>query len=300
MTSLSTSAFYDRATIDMSALRARAERLQGDIGRGERLSRSSDDPVAASRLRTLVRSDRIAQIDSFNANRASADLGLTDRALGSFAEYIIRAQELTTQAASGTLTAAQRAGIGSELAQLHGNLVALANTRDGDGNALFGGETAGAAYTVDASGNPVYAGTASAGELPLGDGQSVTRGLTGPEFLNFGGTDLFALVKGLADALKGGVGDPAAAARGALDQLGQGLDSITTAQTVIGSRMNWINLTTNRAEALGQQRSDEQAEVGGTDIAATVTRLQQAMTVLEASQASFAKLAGLSLFDAIR
>lgn len=300
MTSVSTSAFYDRAILDMSALRARAESLQGDIGRGERLARSSDDPLAASRLRGLARTDRLAQIDSFNANRAAADLALTDRALGSFAETVIRTQELATQAANGTLTASQRAGIGSELAQLHGNLIALANTRDGDGNALFGGETAGAAYTLDASGNAVYGGTASAGVLPLGGGQSVTRGLTGPEFLSFGGTDLFALVRGLADALQGGVADPAGAARAALGPLGQGLSAVTTAQTVIGSRLNWIDLTTSRAEALGQQRADEQAEIGGTDIAATVTRLQQAMTVLEASQASFAKLAGLSLFDALR
>jgi flagellar hook-associated protein 3 FlgL len=44
-------------------------------------------------------------------------------------------------------------------------------------------------------------------------------------------------------------------------------------------------------------RAAEQADLGGTDIAETVARLQQAMLVLEASQASFARLAGLSLFE---
>ena len=114
-------------------------------------------------------------IDIANANRAASDLALTDDALSSFANYITRATELTTQAANGTLTAAQRAGIGTELSQIHGNLVALANARDSSGHALFGGETPGAAYTLDGAGNAIYSGTASAGELALGDGQAVAR-----------------------------------------------------------------------------------------------------------------------------
>lgn len=304
MTTVSTSAFYERATQDMTALRARAEGLQAALGRGERLSRSSDDPVAASRLRGLARGDSFAAIDTINAGRAISDLMLTDSALGSFADTITRAKELAVQAANATLTPAQRAGIGTELAQLHGHLAALANARDSAGHALFGGETSGQAYSFDAAGNPVYAGTASAGELPLGDGQSVTRGLTGPEFLNFntgsGPTDIFAVIRGLADALQGGVSNPAAAARDALGVLDSGLEAVTTAQTVIGARLGWIDLTTQRREEMSELRAEEQAEIGGTDLAATITRLQEALTVLEASQASFAKLSSLSLFDVLR
>lgn len=304
MTTVSTSAFYERATQDMTALRARAEGLQAAMGRGERLARSSDDPVAASRLRGLARGDSFAAIDATNANRAIADLTLTDTALGSFAEYITRAKELAVQAANATLTPAQRAGIGSELAQLHGNLAALANARDSAGHALFGGETAGPAFTFDAAGNPVYAGTASAGELPLGEGLSVTRGLTGPEFLSFnasaGPTDIFAVIKGLADALQGGATDPAQVARDALGVLDSGLEAVTSAQTVIGARLGWIDLTTQRRDEMTELRAEEQAEIGGTDLAATITRLQEALTVLEASQASFAKLSSLSLFDVLR
>ena len=304
MTTVSTSAFYERATQDMTALRARAEGLQAAMSRGERLARSSDDPVAASRLRGLARGDSFAAIDTTNGNRAVSDLTLTDTALGSFAEYITRAKELAVQAANATLSPAQRAGIGSELAQLHVNLAALANVRDSAGHALFGGETAGQAFTLDAAGNPVYAGTASAGELPLGEGLSVTRGLTGPEFLSFnasgGPTDIFAVVKGLADALQGGATDPAQAARDALGVLDTGLEAVTTAQTIIGTRLAWIDLTTQRREEMTELRAEEQAEIGGTDMAATITRLQEALTVLEASQASFAKLSSLSLFDVLR
>jgi len=69
---------------------------------------------------------------------------------------------------------------------------------------------------------------------------------------------------------------------------------------VIGTRLAWIDLTTERRSQVSEQRASEQADLGGTDIAATITELQQALTVLEASQASFTKLASLSLFDLIR
>ncbi len=303
MTSVSTSAFYDRSSQDLATLRARADALQAAISSGQRLATGSDDPVAAARLRTLGRADSFAEIDKAVAARASSDLTLTDQALSSFADSLIRVQELATQAANGVLTASQRAGIATELDQLRDEIVRMANTRDSAGHALFGGDAPGDAYTLDPAGNPLYIGTPSASDLPLGDGQSVTRGLTGPEVLNFthGGTptDLFAVIRTLSDALKGAVPDPAQAARDALGALDTGLEAITTQQTVVGARLNWIDLNTERRTQMGQLRAEEQADVGGTDLALAISQLQQTMTVLEASQASFARLASLSLFDVL-
>jgi len=302
--STSTSAFYDRSMIDLSSLRAQAEELQSSLSSGQRLARSSDDPVGASRLRQLQRADALSTVDVANAQRASSDLQLADGALQSFADYVTRVKELATQAANGTLTAAQRAGIGDEIAAIRLNVIQLANARDSAGAALFGGLAAGNAYTLDAAGTAVYAGTATAGELPLGDGQNVTRSLTGAEFLNFAvngaPTDLMAAMKALADALQAGGAGAQQAARDGMAAMDQGLEAITTAQTVVGTRLAWIDITAERRTTMSELRATEEAEVGGTDIAATVARLQQTMTVLEASQASFTKLASLSLFDLIR
>lgn len=304
MTSVSTGAFYERSRLAIAGLRARAEGLQASLGSGERLARSSDDPVAAARLRSLLRAESFSSIDLANANLASADLGLADGALTDFAAFTIRAQELATQAASGTLNAAQRAALGQELGLIHTNLFALANARNAAGQALFGGEVVGAAYALDAGGNAVYAGTASAGDLSLGEGLSVGRGLTGPDFLGFNHnglpTNLMAVVKGLAEALQGGSPDPAAAARDALGALDAGLDAVSAGQTLVGARLAWIDLTTERRTDRSELRASEQAELGGTDLSVTITRLQEVMTVLEASQASFARLASLSLFDSLR
>ena len=87
------------------------------------------------------------------------------------------------------------------------------------------------------------------------------------------------------------------AARGSLDALGAGLEAVTTSQTVIGTRLAWIDLTSERRTNLGELRADEQKDVGGIDLATSIARLQEMMVVLEASQASFTRLSQLSLFN---
>ena len=299
MQPLGTAAFYGRASATIGGVRARAEDLQGSIATGERLTRSSDDPLAASRLRRLAQAETLSTVDSANAARASADLSLADGALASIADSLARARELALQAASGTLNDSQRAAIGSELGQLHADLVTLANARDSAGHALFGGETGGGAYALDAAGNATYLGTASSGEIDLGDGATVTRGLTGPEFFGPGGGTL-DLIGRLASALRTGLPDPRTAAQGALDAIKAATGSIGTAQAVVGGRLAAIDLTLERAARAGELRAAEQSQLGDTDLATTIAELQQTMLVLEASQASFARLASLSLFDALR
>jgi flagellar hook-associated protein 3 FlgL len=302
MINLSTSAFYERATRQVGMLRAQAEELQQQIGTGERISRSSDDPVAAARLRTLERGQKLAAIDQRNSDIASNDLAMTDDALGSIANVIIRAQELATQAANGILSEDQRASIGMEITNLQQSLLLVMNGRDSAGHSLFGGQSSGAAYELT-GGVYTYVGTGTRDGVDLGEGQSVVSALTGPEVLEVevGGvqTDLFAVLGNLAAALQGG-GDQVAASRDALDGLGAGLSKVTTSQTVVGARMGWVELMNDRRDATSELVADEQQQIGGADLAKTMTRLQEVTTVLEASQASFVRLSGLTLFDMLR
>jgi len=302
MINLSTSAFYDRAGRQIGVLRAEAEKLQQQVGTGQRLTRSSDDPVAAARLRTLERAERLSDIDQRNSDVATNDLAMADDALGSLANLVIRAQELATHAASETLSAEQREAIATEIDSLQDAALLIANGRNSAGHALFGGQANGVAYERDAGG-VAYVGTGSREAMDLGDGQSVVPGLTGPEVFAFEvdgtPTDIFAVLGDLATGLRA-AGDPAEASRDALGGLAAGLEKVTTAQTVVGARLGWVEVMDDRRIAQSERVADEQLAVGGADIAVTMTRLQEISTVLEASQASFVRLAGLSLFDMMR
>lgn len=57
----STAAFFQRSLGQIGGLRGTAESLQQQIATGQRLERSSDDPVASARLRTLSRQDRLSE-----------------------------------------------------------------------------------------------------------------------------------------------------------------------------------------------------------------------------------------------
>jgi flagellar hook-associated protein 3 FlgL len=303
MIDLSTGAFFERATRQIGALRERANDLQAQIGSGERLSRSSDDPVSAARLRTLARRERLSEIDQRNADRAMGDLQLTDKALGALADLTARAKELAMQAANGSLGAEQRQLLRAELDGVRESLLMVANGRNGAGQALFGGQAPGLAYQ-DGGAGIVYVGTAAAETVGIGDGQTVTRALTGPEVFSFdfGGapTDLFAVLGTLSAALLDPLADHSAAGQLAMSAIDSGLEKVATAQTIVGSRMAWVEIIDERRLTTGELVAEERAEIGGADLATTMTRLQEVMTVLEASQASFVRLASLSLFDRLR
>ena len=149
-----------------------------------------------------------------------------------------------------------------------------------------------------------FLGTASVTPLEIGEGQTVVPGVTGPQVFEFNGaagqTDLFAVLGTLASALSTGGQGAIDASSAALADLDAGLERVTTAQSVIGSRLNWVDLMTERRENNAEQMAQERLDVGGADIATTVSRLQETLTVLEASQAGFVRLANLSLFSLLR
>lgn len=300
MINLSTGAFFERATRQIGGLRERANDLQNQIGSGERLSRSSDDPVAAARLRTLARRERLSEVDQRNSDRATTDLQLTDKALSGLADLVIRAKDLAMQAANQTVGPDQRAMLSAEIEGVRESLLMIANSRDGGGLALFGGQAPGLAY--DNTGT--YVGTSTAETVEIGEGQTVTRALTGPEVLSFdqGGTttNVFAVLAALGAALQDPTADHLTFAQGAIAGLDASLEQITTSQTIVGARMGWIEIIDERRVATGELVAAERADIGGADLATTMTRLQEVMTVLEASQASFIRVAGLSLFDKLR
>ncbi|NBC37502.1 flagellar biosynthesis protein FlgL [Novosphingobium sp. FSY-8] len=308
MTALSTGAFYERAINNLTTLRKQSETLQAQIATGEKVQHSYENAVAAAQLRTLSLANTMAEADTSNITVAKTQLTQTDDVLSEFADILSQVQTLTTQAASATLNDTQRAAIGTQLKGYYQNLVNLANTTDSYGHALFGGQGTGQAYSYNADGTVKYDGTGSAPDLTLGPGLSVTAGITGPEFLTTGSgsssTNLLNAIKALGDTLAAGSGGSttgtsalASAANAALTQLNSGMDSITTAQTVIGARLAWVNTTETMQTQMKTLRENQQSDIGGTDMTSAIARLQETMTVLEASQSSFVKLANLSLFS---
>lgn len=303
MIGLGSENFHARSREDMSALGKTITRLQSQVATGQRIERASEDPAAAARLRSIARTEKLAQVDTANVTRARTDLTLADDALQRIALIVLEARDVAVRAGGAGLSDKDRGHLATEVEGLRENLLALANTRDADDAALFGGGAPGPAYAesgVDAT----YAGIADAREIEVAPGETIATAPPGPALFNLAGadgpTDLFAVLGNLAFGLRTGGDAAAEATQTALANLDTGLGVVTTQQAAIGSRLATLDLTSERAADTAIARAQERSAIGDTDLAETIARLQQTMTVLEASQASFVRLSDLSLFKLLR
>ncbi|MEM9500569.1 MAG: flagellar biosynthesis protein FlgL [Pseudomonadota bacterium] len=299
----SSQGFYQRSLIQMSTLRNSLESLQTQVATGQRLTRASQDPAAAARLRALTRSETLGAIEEDNAAKLSQDLTSAATELEGVSNLISRARELALQAANDTTGVSGREAIAAELEQLSEELFTRANGLTLTDEPLFAGTAGGPAYTRDASGAVTYAGNADAGSVPVAPGTAIERGVTGPQVFEFDvngtPTTTFALISGLSDALRGGAADPGAVARDALVGFDAALDASTRNQTVIGTRLAWVEVVQQNQVDRSISLAEERSKVGDTDISDTIARLQQTLTALEATQSTFTRVSSLTLFNAL-
>lgn len=300
----STGSFFNRSLAQMADLRGQIERNRTQIATGQRIERGSDDPAAAAQLRSVARRAALAEVEGDNAARLGQDLGAASTEVEAVTALLQRARELAVQAANTPTGADGWQAIAFELEQLSEELFTRANGASLTGEPLFAGLSSGQAFTRDAAGNVTYAGTATSGAVPVAPGTAIERGLPGSEVFEFDlagtPTSAFAVLGRLAAALSGGSPDPAGAALAALDGIDAALDTTNRAQTILGTRMAWVEQVQQQQADRGVALAERRSRVGDTDIAEAIARLQQSLTALEASQAAFARVSSLSLFDALR
>lgn len=300
----STGSFFNRSLAQMADLRSGIERTRSQIATGKRIERGSDDPAAAAQLRSVARRETLTRVEGDNAARLGQDLSAASTEITAVTALFQRARELAVQAANTPTGADGRRAIAFELEQLQEELFTRANGTSLTGEPLFAGQSSDLPFTRDAAGNVTYVGTATSGAVPVAPGTAIERGLPGSEVFEFtvGGTptSAFAVLGGLVTALQGGAPDPVAAANAAIEGIDAALDTAGRAQTILGTRMAWVEQVQDQQADRGIALAERRSRVGDTDIAEALARLQQSLTALEASQAAFARVSSLTLFSALR
>jgi len=113
--------------------------MENKMANQSRIKDLRDDPLAAShsvrfQSKTLRLERYGRNIDDVTANLSISEVKLTDSL-----DRIQRLRELAVQGANGIYTPEQLKAMGQEVDQMLEELVAIGNSRDGLGNALFGG-----------------------------------------------------------------------------------------------------------------------------------------------------------------
>ena len=292
---ISTTLFYDMAAKRMTTLTNRANVLQTQIATGKRVQSASEDAALAQQVAEFDRKDADSDVYQTNLNLAGSLLNQADGVLTNMSGQLQRAKELAVQAANGTQTPESRKLIGVEMASIVDSLVGLANTRNLRGQPLFGTEDGTKAVTANGDGTFSFA-TTNVSEVPIGDGQMVQATESASRIFDLGGTDTLTMLAALATTLSNG----AAPDTGAIDDLTKANDQVAFVQASVGARGARVELQQSQLTTASVDRAALRSSVEDVDITSSIAELQKIMTVLSATQASFSKLSGLSLFDYLR
>ena len=177
---ISTPQFYERSAANYQKNFNNVVNTSQEASDNLRVRTAADDPVGASRLLQL--GQQSAMLDQFSTNITTIKdtLGQSETVLNSVNNVLQRANELALGAGNAGYTDSERKANASELGQLESQLLSLMNSRDENGQYLFGGSNSGTApYSRNADGTYSYHGDQTTLNLQVGDALTMPSNDTG-------------------------------------------------------------------------------------------------------------------------
>jgi flagellar hook-associated protein 3 FlgL len=299
VTRISSYLFHQRATASMLENQARLSKTQMQLATGKRILTPSDDPAGATKTLDVQRYLETNKQFLSNMGFARARLETQETALASVTDLLQRANELAIQGNNGTASATDRAAIAAEVDQLLEQMLALANTRDSNGEYLFGGlQRDVAAFVWDpATGAVSYNGDTQQRQIQVSEvrrladadtGQDVFMGVAGA-----GGASAFDILAKFAADLR----TPGASLSDSIGNIKLAMQQVLDVRARGGARLNSLDDLGNVNQDLSVTLQAELSEIRDLDYAEAVSRMNRQLLAFQASQQSYAKLSQLSLFN---
>jgi flagellar hook-associated protein 3 FlgL len=305
---VSTSYLYDRAVGQMTSSQVSLAQSQAQLSSGKKVLMPSDAPDEATAIQRLK--SVISRQESFETAIQNAEnrLKAEEVALEGAVNVLTRLKELTIQASNDTYGPQDRKVIALEMQGLQADLLSFANTRDVNGAYLFSGARVFTPpFAQDASGNIIYQGDETMNLVDVGDQRQIQGNRTGTQVFTRAirtnedgspqGVSFFQSVQDLVSAV--GNSDRELMNRG-LKELEDLSFGISLSQARVGSEMNVVDNQRSVLEETKLQLQTVLSQAEDLDYTEAVTKMQKQMLALEASQASFAQISRLSLFEYIR
>ncbi|GAW92904.1 flagellar hook-associated protein FlgL [Calderihabitans maritimus] len=263
------------------------------LSSGKRVSRPSDDPVAAARIMALKTALGENRQYAKNVDDALSWLQTTETALSNATAVLQRIRELVVYAGNPSHTSKELETIGREIEQLVTHLVEIANTEYA-GIYVFGGHrTQGPPYVFQ-GGQVLYQGDDGERLQEVAPGIDFAVNITGTQV--FGGQQLFDRLISLQETLKQGQQLPP----DALQEIDESLDRILEQRSVIGARVNRLEAAKERYLAEEVNLRGLLSKLEDIDFARAVMEYKMQQSVYEAALATAARMMQQSLVDFLR
>lgn len=305
---ISTHLMFDKATQQMSTSQTNLAKSQAQLAQGKQVINPSDAPDQAATIQRLK--SIMARQTSYQStlNSVQTRLQEEDSTLQSVNDLLIRAKEVSVQAANDTLSPNNRKALGVELQGLRDQILSLANSKDSSGNYIFAGSRVKTPPFVSQAGSsPQYVGDQTRMSVKVGENRSM--------LINRSGTDVFAPVSrqqedgtvqgvgffnSLDDLIKGvNTADPKMI-QGGVGEMDKLLEGVTFAQANIGSGLKGVEQQNSVIDDTVLNLTTTLSSFEDLDYTSAITKMNQQMMSLEAAQSSFAKISQLNLFNFIK
>ncbi len=303
---ISTMQIYNGGTAGIQNLQSDLYSAQNQVNTMRRIVTPKDDPIGAAQALMVTQAGAVNELYQKNQGAADSKLAALDSTLQGISEELVSIYEKSVAAGNGAYSDSDRKEIAAELTERLDSLVSLANTQDGNGRYVFAGFQS---TTKPFSGSPItYAGDDGQQKLQVTASQFVTTNLSGNDvFVNVvdsngvsTGQSMFQSVQDMITFLNtpgGSAGSPAYTT--ALSNISASIDNVLRNQATVGARQSSLESMTNTAEDRVVQYAQQLSDIEDLDYAKAITEISQKKLQLDATQATFAKTAQLSLFDYI-
>ncbi|MCA1923797.1 flagellar hook-associated protein FlgL [Buttiauxella noackiae] len=315
---ISTAMMYQQNMRGITNSQSEWLRYGEQMSTGKRVTKPSDDPIAASQA--VVLSQAQAQNSQYALARtfATQKISLEENVLGQVTTAIQSAQEKIVYAGNGTLSDDDRASLATDLEGIRNQILNLANSTDGNGRYIFAGYKTDSAPFSDVAGKITYGGGDTAVVQSVDASRSMTVGHLGSEIFESltsnavpepgAGTSEKSLFNMLDSAIATlrtpteGLDETQKADLGAaIDKTNRGLknslNNVLTVRAELGTQLNELDkldeLGSDRALGQAQQMSD----LVDVDWNSAISSYVMQQAALQASYKAFSDMQGMSLFQ---
>lgn len=277
-------------------------KLMQQMATGERMLLPSDDPISAVRVLRIQREEATLSQYRTNIANVSGNLSKQESNLKAASDTMLNVRDLLLWAANGSNTSEDLAAIANELGNLEKTILSFANVRDEEGRYLFSGTLSDRpAITFDeASQTYALTGNDQYRQAAVANGVLVEENVTAAQV--FGGgvallNELNALVTRLADPALD-ASDPAvqASVTATLNSLDATHGELLGAVSELGGRQNTLTLLSSSNEDVSLVNQKIEGELSQLDYATASIDLNNYQLSLQATQKTYLKINGLSLF----
>ena len=267
------------------------------ISSGRSVTVPSDNPAAAAGL--VQNAAQTSAADQFLRSIGSiqGEISNADSTLSSVTTALQRAITLGVEGANGTLNAADRAAIATEVQGIQSQLLGLANLSYQGSYVFAGTATRTAPYVLDpaSSSGVTYVGNSNTNRVTLGNQFSLQTNLPGSQLFSAPGNDMFQSIQDLLTGLRTGNGIAAA-----VGEVSSASSYINAQRVFFGNAENQLTSQQTYLNSNITQLAQQENTLGAANLPAVITNLTSAETSHQATLQAVAGATQTNLFNYLK